>query len=186
VPPAQAGGSLFTIAGAPAWEDGLPQRVARLSKGSDSVIRSGSDGAIESENERARKQKAPSSVGREVRQRGCTMNSYARPMLAWLLLASMSGAASAQTTPATRACQTGERMVGGVCQPLTGTPDRPSTNSPQQSNTTGSTGGATTGNQNTGGSGGQSGGSSGGAATGNQNTGGSGGQGGGTSGSGGG
>jgi len=111
------------------------------------------------------------------------MYSYARPLLAGLLLAGMSGAASAQTTPATRACQTGERMVGGVCQPLTGTPDRPSANTPQQSNTPGSTGGAPTGNQNTGGSGGQSGGSSGGPSTGNQNTGGSGGQGGGSSGS---
>lgn len=107
------------------------------------------------------------------------MNSYVKPILAGLLLASVSGAAIAQTTPATRPCQPGEREIGGVCQPLTGTPDRPSTNAvqPDQSNTTGSTGGPTTGNQNTGGSGGQ-GGSSGGPSTGGQNTGGSGGSGG--------
>jgi hypothetical protein len=110
------------------------------------------------------------------------MNSYVRPLLAGLLLAGMSGAAGAQTTPATRACMPGEQLVGGVCRPLTGTPDRPSTNL-QQPNTTGSTTGPATGNQNTGGSGGQGGGSSGGPSTGNQNTGGSGGQGGGSGGS---
>ncbi|WP_152568733.1 hypothetical protein [Microvirga sp. BSC39] len=75
----------------------------------------------------------------------------------------------------------GEQLVGGVCRPLTGTPDRPSTNL-QQPDTTGSTAGPATGNQNTGGSGGQGGGSSGGPSTGNQNTGGSGGQGGGSGG----
>ncbi|MBM1173267.1 hypothetical protein [Microvirga arabica] len=114
------------------------------------------------------------------------MNSYVRPMLAGLLLAGMSAAAGAQTTPATRACLPGEQLVGGVCRPLTGTPDRPSTNLQQpnqQPNTTGSTSGPTTGNQNTGGSGGQGGGSPGGPSTGNQNTGGSGGQGSGSGGS---
>ena len=103
------------------------------------------------------------------------MNSYVRSLLAGLLLVGMAGAAGAQTTPATRACISGEQMVGGVCRPLTGTPDRPSTNL-QQPNTTGSTTGPATGNQNTGGSGGQGGSSSGGPSTGNQNTGGSGGQ----------
>ncbi len=123
------------------------------------------------------------------------MKTPLKPVLAGLFLASLSGAAFAQTTPATRACMAGEEMIGGVCQPLTRSGTQPNNNIDTRNNntgvgnsvpnTTGSTGSG--GNQNTGASGNQGGTNSGagGSSTGNQNTGGSGGQGGSGSGSGG-
>ena len=120
------------------------------------------------------------------------MKIISKPVLAGLLLASLGGAAIAQTTPATRACMAGEQMIGGVCQPLTRSGNQPNNNIDNRNNnagvgssvpnTTGSTGSG--GNQNTGASGNQGGTNSGagGSSTGNQNTGGSGGQGGSSSG----
>jgi hypothetical protein len=109
-----------------------------------------------------------------------------KPVLAGVFLAGLSGAAMAQTTPATRACMVGEQMIGGVCQPLTRSGNQPNTNiDDRNSNASGGTGPNATGstgsggNQNTGASGAQGGTGSGGSSgsTGNQNTGGSGGSG---------
>jgi len=120
------------------------------------------------------------------------MKTPVKPILAGLFLAGLSGAAFAQTTPATRACMAGEEMIGGVCQPLTRSGNQPNNNIDTRNNntgvgssapnTTGSTGSG--GNQNTGASRNQGGTSpgAGGSSTGNQNTGGSGGQGGSNSG----
>ncbi|MBQ0821628.1 hypothetical protein HPT29_009105 [Microvirga terrae] len=88
------------------------------------------------------------------------MKAMAVPVLTALMLAGSQGVALAQTNPATRSCMQGEQEIGGVCQPLTRSPNRSSSGSPDSGNpgSTGSTGGSgSQGGQNSGGSGGQGG-----------------------------